>query len=95
VIDNSLPTISNFQVSRNNNQLTVSFSAQDSFSHIREVKFLIRPEGWQIAFPTDGICDSRREDFSFTLTLPRDFDNMITVKAMDSKGNVGVHQATF
>ncbi|MFC2165216.1 WD40/YVTN/BNR-like repeat-containing protein [Acidobacteriota bacterium] len=95
VVDNSLPTVSNFNVSRNKDQLTVSFSAQDSFSHINEVKFLVRPESWQIAFPTDGICDSKREDFSITLTLPKDFDNMITVKAVDSKGNVGVHQSTF
>jgi hypothetical protein len=95
VIDNSLPTFSNFQISRDRNKLTVSFSAQDSFSHIKKVKFLIRPEGWQIAFPEDGICDSKREDFNFTLSLPNDFDNMITVKVIDSKGNVGVHQATF
>ena len=95
VIDNSLPTISNFQLSRDRNQLTLSFSAQDSFSHIKEVKFLVRPEGWQVAFPNDGICDSKREDFSITLTLPNDFDNMITVKAIDSMGNVGVHQANF
>jgi hypothetical protein len=95
VVDNSLPTFGNFQVSRNKDQLTVSFSAQDSFSHIKEVKFLVRPEGWQIAFPTDGICDSKRENFSISLTLPNDFDNIITVKAVDSKGNVGVRQATF
>jgi hypothetical protein len=95
VIDNSLPVVSNLQVSRTGSQLSLSFSAQDSFSHIKEVKFLIRPDGWRVAFPTDGICDSKREDFNMTLTLPGEFDNMITVKAIDSKGNVGVHQATF
>lgn len=95
VIDNSLPTISGFQLSHDRNQLTLAFIAQDSFSHIQEVRYLVRPEGWQIVFPEDGICDSRREEFNLTLRLPKDFDNMITVKVIDDKGNVGIHQATF
>jgi hypothetical protein len=95
LIDNSLPVIRNFQVARDRNTIKVSFTASDSFSHIKEVKFLVRPNSWRIVFPTDGICDSRQEGFSFSITLPRDFDDMITVKVEDAKGNIGVHRATF
>jgi len=95
LIDNSLPGIRNFQVSKDRNTIKVSFTASDSFSHITEVKFLVRPNNWRIVFPTDGICDSREEGFSFSITLPRDFDDMVTVKVEDAKGNIGVHRTTF
>ncbi|MGD9347960.1 MAG: hypothetical protein PVH84_19005, partial [Candidatus Aminicenantes bacterium] len=66
-----------------------------SFSHIKEVKFLVRPNAWRIVFPTDGICDSRAEGFEFSLALPPNFDNMVTVRAEDAKGNIGVQRANF
>jgi hypothetical protein len=95
VIDNSLPIVRNFQVTRERNRINVSFTASDSFSHIKEVKFLVRPNHWRIVFPSDGICDSREEAFEFSATLPPGFDNMVTVKVEDAKGNTGVHRATF
>jgi hypothetical protein len=95
VIDNSLPVIRNFQVAKERNRINVSFTASDSFSHIKEAKFLVRPNHWRIVFPVDGICDSREESFNFSIALPNDFDNMVTVKVEDAKGNIGVHRATF
>ncbi len=95
VIDNSLPVIRNFQVARERNTIKVSFSALDSFSYIKEAKFLVRPNQWRIVFPADGICDSKEESFNFSVTLPSDFDNMVTVKVEDAKGNIGVYRATF
>ncbi len=95
VIDNSLPIIRNFQAVREKNTVKVSFAAEDSFSPIKEVKFLVRPDNWRVVFPTDGICDSRSENFDFSVTLSPNFDDMITVRVEDSKGNVGVHRATF
>lgn len=95
VIDNSLPLVRNFQVVREKNAIKVSFAAEDSFSPIQEVKFLVRPNSWQVVFPVDGICDSKKEEFDFSVTLPLNFDDMITVKVEDTKGNIGVHRATF
>ena len=95
MIDNSLPVIRNFRAVRDKNKLNVSFSAVDSFSHIREAKFLIRPNEWRTIFPEDGICDSKSENFNFILNLPQKFDNLIAVKVWDSYGNVGVYRTTF
>lgn len=95
MIDNSLPVIRNFRAVRDKNKLNVSFSAVDSFSHIREAKFLIRPNEWRTIFPVDGICDSKSENFNFTLSLPQKFDNLIAVKVWDSYGNVGIFRTTF
>lgn len=95
VVDNSLPVIRDFESKREGRKLSVSFSSQDAFSRIREVKILVRPEGWETIFPVDGICDSKQEEFEVTLSLPARFDNMITVKVIDEHDNVGVHRATY
>jgi len=95
VIDNSLPVIRNFKVTRSGSVLKLSFSAADSFSQIKEVKFLIRPDEWHSIIPEDGICDSNQEKFHLTITLPEKFDNMITVKVIDEQGNIGVQRAVF
>ena len=95
IIDNSLPTVKNFKAEREKNNLKVTFSAEDSLSYIKEVRYLIRPDEWQSIFPVDGICDSKWENFSLTLTLPLRFDNLLTVKVKDRHGNIGVYKYTF
>ena len=95
IIDNSLPTIKNFKAEKEKNKLKVTFSAEDSLSYIKEVRYLIRPDEWQSIFPVDGICDSKWENFSLTLTLPFRFDNLLTVKVKDRHGNIGVYKYTF
>jgi hypothetical protein len=95
VIDNSLPTIRNFKAEKERDKLKVTFSTEDSLSYIKEVKYLIRPDEWQSIFPVDGICDSKWENFSLTLSLPPGFDNLLTVKVKDHHGNIGVYKFTF
>jgi hypothetical protein len=95
IIDNSLPAIKNFKAEKEKNKLKVTFSAEDSLSYIKEVRYLIRPDEWQSIFPVDGICDSKWENFSLTLSLPFRFDNLLTVKVKDRHGNIGVYKYTF
>jgi hypothetical protein len=94
-IDNSLPLIRNFEVTRDGNKLVVSFQAEDSLCPIEEVKYLIRPNEWKSIFPVDGICDSKIESFQANITLPLNSDNLITVKVKDSHHNIGVFRKTF
>ncbi len=95
VIDNSTPIIKNFKVNREKNKLVITFTAEDLMSSIQEVKYLIRPNEWKSIFSEDGICDSKEESFRISITLPPQFDNLITVKVQDSHGNIGVHRQTF
>lgn len=94
-IDNSRPEIRGFSVRRQGSQLKVAFTAEDNYSVIKEAGYLIRPNGWQVVFPKDGICDAKDEAFEFSVTLPDEFDNMITVKVTDDQGNTGVERAEF
>jgi hypothetical protein len=95
VIDNSLPVIRNFQVKRQNNRLSISFAVEDANSHIKEAKFLIRPNDWQAVFPEDGICDSKSEIFRFSAGLSQGADNLIVVQVKDWHGNIAVYRSTF
>jgi hypothetical protein len=95
VIDNSLPIFRNFQVEKKNNRLSISFTAQDANSHIKEAKYLIRPNDWQAVFPEDGICDSKSETFLFSVIPPQGADNLIVVQVKDRHGNIGIYRSTF
>jgi hypothetical protein len=95
VIDNSLPEIKDFRAERQGNRLSVSFSAEDVNSRIKEARLLIRPGDWEVVFPEDGICDSKSETFRFTKVLPPDGDDMIIVRVEDGHGNIGVHRSIF
>jgi|YNPBryunderm2012_1023409.scaffolds.fasta_scaffold00079_23 hypothetical protein len=95
VIDNSLPVIKNFQAARTGERLEVSFTAEDAYSYIAEVRYLIKPDDWKLVFPVDGICDSRSESFKFNLKLPQASDNLLIIRVKDSFGNVGVYHHRF
>lgn len=94
-IDNTAPTIKNFLVVKEKNRMDVSFQVEDSFSYIKEARFLIRPDEWHIIFPEDGICDSRQESFKIKVNLPLKSDSLITVNVKDSHGNIGVYRQNF
>jgi hypothetical protein len=95
VIDNSLPVVKNFTAARTGAGLEVAFLAEDAYSNIEEVQFLVRPGEWRVVFPVDGIADSRSEAFKFTVKPPAGAENLITVRVRDSYGNVGVYRQTF
>ncbi|MDD8014413.1 MAG: hypothetical protein PHX45_01860 [Acidobacteriota bacterium] len=95
VIDNSLPVVKNFSAVRSGAALDVSFLAEDEYSNIEEVKYLVRPDEWRVVFPVDGIADSRSESFKFTVKTAAGSSDLITVRVKDAFGNVGVHRQTF
>ncbi|MBC7363517.1 MAG: hypothetical protein H5U07_03095 [Candidatus Aminicenantes bacterium] len=95
VIDNSLPMVKNFQTKKNGDRLEISFQVEDSYSYIEEVKFMIKPEEWQVVFPVDGLCDSQSESFKFTVRLTGQTDNLIFIRVRDSFGNLGTFQSQF
>ncbi len=95
VIDNSLPDFRNVQVNKQGNNLAVAFSVEDAQSYIKEVKFQIRPDDWQIVFPEDGMCDSKTESFRFSVRLNPDSDNLIVIRVKDSQDNVAVYRSSF
>ncbi|MBN2206042.1 MAG: hypothetical protein JW742_01440, partial [Candidatus Aminicenantes bacterium] len=97
VIDNSLPVIKGFGAVRDKGKggLAIAFQAEDAFSAIAEAEVMVRPQGWRVVVPTDGICDSKQESFAFVLPLAGDADNLVVVRVKDAYGNVAVVRQTF
>jgi hypothetical protein len=71
------------------------FQAEDSFSSIEEVEYLVRPGVWRVVFPVDGICDAKQESFKFQVPLPPNADNLISIRVTDRHHNVGVFRQVF
>jgi hypothetical protein len=95
IVDNSPPVFKNVQINKQGSSLTVSFSVEEMQSSIKEAKFLIRPNDWQVIFPEDGICDSKTELFRFSVSLPPDSDNLMVIRVKDSQDNVAVYRSSF
>jgi WD40 repeat protein len=95
VIDHSLPAISGFTAVKDKNTLAVAFQVEDAFSSIEKVEYLVRPGTWRVVFPVDGICDSKQESFKFTVALPPNADNHISVRVTDRHHNVGVFMQNY
>jgi hypothetical protein len=95
VIDNSLPVVKNFTATRQASSLDLAFQAEDSFSSIQEVEYLIRPGEWRVVFPVDGVCDSGAETFKLRVPLPPGADNLVNIRVTDRHRNVGVYRQTF
>jgi hypothetical protein len=94
-VDGTPPTIKNVAVVREKNGLRVSFLAEDNLSPIVEAGYAVRPGGWKVVLPADGICDSKQERFDFNLTLPTDSDNRISLMVKDGYGNIAVFSQNF
>lgn len=95
VIDNSPPQVKNVLAVRDGTQLNVSFLAEDAFSPIKDVRYLVRPDDWRVVFPEDGICDSKQESFKFKIALAGTSDKMITILVKDAAGNTATIKQAF
>jgi len=94
-IDNTPPVLKNMQLAREGSRLKISFQAEDALSAISQAKVLVRPADWQEVFPADGMCDSLREGFSFTLDLAAGSDNLAVIMVKDAHGNTAVFRQVF
>ncbi|MDA0747616.1 MAG: hypothetical protein O2954_13930 [bacterium] len=63
---------------------------EDRTSAIREAAYSVNSGAWMVFFPEDGIFDSHRETFRFTLNRLSLGEHTVVVRAVDAQGNVGV-----
>lgn len=90
-IDNSAPTIVVGNVRTQGTRTVVTFEVRDDHSPIQRVECSEDGQQWRAAFPTDGIADSRSEQYELTLEGaigPRG----LTLRATDAMNNVSAAQ---
>ena len=66
-IDNTPPVVEVQSATRAGTRATVKFVVRDEQSAVLRVEYSLDASRWRVAYPVDGIPDSRREEFDVTL----------------------------
>jgi hypothetical protein len=64
----------------------VKFVVHDEQSAVQRVEYSLDASRWRVAYPVDGIADSRREEFE--VTLDDAAAGSIIIRATDAMNNV-------
>jgi sugar lactone lactonase YvrE len=87
LIDNTAPAIKDLKAVREGGQLSLSFTAEDGFSPIKDARILLRPGDWQMIEPADGIADAKTETYQVRILLPAGADDLVTIVVRDAVNN--------
>ena len=91
-IDNTPPVIEVQAAARTAARATVRFAVRDDQSAVLRVEYSLDGSRWRVAYPVDGIPDSRREEFEVTLE-EADLARSIIIRATDAMNNVATGSA--
>jgi hypothetical protein len=86
-IDNTPPVIEIQSATRTGARATVRFVVRDDQSAVQRVEYSLDASRWRVAYPTDGIPDSRREEFEVGLD-DADSARSIIIRVTDGMNNV-------
>jgi len=86
-IDNTSPVVEVQSASRVGGKTTVKFVVRDEQSAVLRVEYSLDASKWRVAYPVDGIPDSRREEFVVTLE-EGDAARSIIIRATDAMNNI-------
>jgi hypothetical protein len=86
-IDNTPPVIEVQSAARAGTKATVKFVVRDEQSAVLRVEYSLDASRWRVAYPVDGIPDSRREEFEVTLD-EAEAARSIIIRVTDAMNNV-------
>jgi hypothetical protein len=86
-IDNTPPVVEVQSATRAGTRATVKFLVRDEQSAVQRVEYSLDASKWRVAYPVDGIPDSRREEFEVTLD-DADAARSIIIRVTDAMNNV-------
>ena len=66
---------------------TITFAVRDEQSPVQRVEYSLDASRWRVAYPKDGIPDSRREEFEVTLD-ESEAGRSVIIRATDAMNNV-------
>jgi len=72
---------------RTGTRVTVTFVVRDEQSAVLRVEYSLDASRWRVAYPLDGIPDSRREEFEVTLD-DAEAARHIIIRVTDAMNNV-------
>jgi hypothetical protein len=86
-IDNTAPHIEVQSATRAGGKAIIKFVVRDDQSAVQRVEYSLDASRWRVAYPVDGIPDSRKEDFEVTLEEAESTRSVI-IRATDAMNNV-------
>ena len=86
-IDNTPPVIEIHSAARTGARATVKFLVRDDQSAVQRVEYSLDASRWRVAYPIDGIPDSRREEFEVTMD-DAEAARSIIIRVTDAMNNV-------
>jgi hypothetical protein len=86
-IDNTPPVIEVQSSAHTAGKSTVKFVVRDEQSAVLRVEYSLDASRWRVAYPIDGIPDSRREEFEVSLE-DGDAARSVIIRATDAMNNV-------
>ena len=86
-IDNTPPVVDVQSATRAGSRATVKFVVRDAQSAVMRVEYSLDASRWRVAYPVDGIPDSRREEFDVTLD-EAEAARSIIIRVTDAMNNV-------
>jgi hypothetical protein len=89
IVDNTPPTLTDVEISREGEGIVVGGRAGDVLSPIVRVEVAIDYGEWRSAFAEDGMFDSLEEAFDLTISGEGEGERAVTIRAIDRAGNVG------
>ena len=86
-VDNTAPQIEVQSAVRIAGRATIRFIVEDNQSAVQRIEYSLDASRWRVAYPVDGIADSRREQFEVTLD-EGDASRSVIIRASDTMNNV-------
>jgi hypothetical protein len=86
-VDNTAPLIEVRSAERSGGTAVITFDVRDAQSAVQRVEYSLDASRWQVAYPIDGIADSREEKFQVTVD-GGDAVRSVIIRAADAMNNV-------
>ncbi len=94
VVDNTPPQVGRLKIQQlPGGRITVSGELRDATSPLKKAEYSIDSGEWLIIFPTDGIFDSKKENFSFTTDPLSQGEHTVVIRVTDFQNNIGTGKA--
>lgn len=86
-VDNTAPAVHAQPATRSGSRATLQFTVEDAQSAVQRVEYSLDGSRWQVAYPVDGIADSRREQYQISVDAGEGARTVI-IRAADAMNNV-------
>jgi hypothetical protein len=94
-VDNTPPQVRVLRQTVTAGAAEVLFEAEDSTSPLRSAETSIDGKEWRVLRSDDGIVDSQKETFTVRLSQLEAGEHVVSLRAYDTAGNVGVGKAVL